>query len=399
MLYQTNHEFLSYIRDNTKDTEDGGQTFEVEAIPVPFTFRLQNGTTKEIVLNLPENFGDRISKGEPDWTKVSKWVQEVMIYGVAPSQRGTLHGSIAALLMGLNQNNEYAHHYFRVATLIKVKQDAKEDKAIFCEYLALKNIFEGNIGAAIIFLQQMKTYLTEMMDHVGLGDDLSQKVVTTNVKMDGSEESVEHDMNEDKYITVCNYLRDKNQWAENMITKFTVGAFEGVNGLCHYDRQHYLHSAMLIIYNKMVSMALNGVEKEGMEKINGLAHLKEEWGSIPLGQEADWKDALMAICASGVDEFLYQCIDDLMDAHNCANYKEMRKDLKENRSWDNYLPFGSNFFTTPRDPRMLQVNKAFTSQCEFRSQVCNHINDIKRSFIWDTYPNENKDDIEVITVE
>lgn len=396
MLYKTNHEFLTYIRDNTKETEDGGTTFEVEAIPVPMTVRFGNGTSKELVLNLPENFGDRISKTEPDWYKVSKWVQDVMTYGVAPSQRGTLHGSLAALLMGLNQNNEYAHHYFRVATLINVKEDAKEDKAIFCEYLALKNIFEGNIGAAIVFLQQIKTYLTEMMDHVGLGDNLSQKVVTTNVKMDGSEESTEHDMNEDKYITVCNYLRDKNKWAESMITKFTVGAFEGVNGLCHYDRQHYLHSAMLIIYNKMVSMGLSGVEKNG-EQVAGLAKLKETWGSQE-GQEADWDHALMGIIASGVDEFLYENIDALMTPDNCANYKEMREDLKENRSWDNYLPFGSNFFTTPRDPRMLQVNKAFTSQAEFRSQVCNHINDIKRSFIWDTYPSENKDDIEVMSV-
>jgi hypothetical protein len=395
MLYKTNHEFLTYIAENTKHTEDGGTTFEVEAIQVPMVLRTKGGEVREIVLNLPENFGDRVSKIEPDWTKVSKWVQDMLLYGVASSQRGTLHGSLSALLMGLKANYEYMTHYMRVATLVKVKEDAKEDKAIFCEYLALKNIFEGNIDAAIVFLQQIKTYLTEMMDQVGLGDDLSQKVVTTNVRADGTENSVEQDMNEDKYLKIVNYLRDKNEWAENMIRKFTVGSFEGVNGLCFYDRQHYLHSAMLIIYNKMVDMGLKGVERVGLDKA-GLAAVKEKWGERE-GEKADWESALVGIVANGVDEMLYENIDDLMMPDNCADYKAMREELKEGRFWDNYLPFGSNFFKEPADPNVLKINQSFESQAEFRSQVCNHINDIKRTMLWDLYP-ENKEDIEVMSV-
>jgi len=81
-----------------------------------------------------------------------------------------------------------------------------------------------------------------------------------------------------------------------------------------------------------------------------------------------------------------------------VNYKDMREELKEGRFWDNYLPFGSNFFKTPADPNVLKINQSFDSQAEFRSQVCNHINDIKRTMLWDLYPDQKNEDIEVMSV-
>jgi len=400
MLYKTNHEFLAHIKDLTVVSDDlSGTQFTCDAIQITIPLKdKDHPTAVETTINIPCNFGDSISKVPADFAKVRNWIQDMITYGSAPTLRGTTKGAVISLLMGLNSNNEMMENFFRVKNIMDLKEDAKDDRAIFCEYLALKNIHEGNIDAAKVFFNQMKEALVDMMEAMGLGDQ-GNKIVTTSINPDGSEESKEEVIGSGQYLKIMNYMRDKNRYCDYMLKKFDSGFFNGTHGLCYYDRQHYMHSALLIFYNKMIDGVMTGVGEVGWEGA-GLAKIKAQWEEEHK-DETDahsWNQAFQGITASGIEDLLYENLDAYLTRDNCNHPEDMIKEVRDERLWDNYLPFGSNFYKEQKGMFSL-VNQSFETQAKFRSQVGKEINSIKRTLMWDVYDKMNAEDVEVMRIQ
>ena len=383
-LIKTSHEFATMLKDIT-DHRYCKDQFTLSS----GCFELPLGDLK---LQVPHNFGDRLTTKvvDEDFThSLIVWLNETLLGTSAGDLNDTIQGLVMSCLMALESNWVQMQDYFKMKAMMEAKPDAKADRAIFCEFMVNKNIAHGNFKMAEFFIKEMKKALEDAMFKVfemGANDDLDKQTIvreTVTANDDGdfkSKVTKEESLGSGPYNEIMMYLKSKTELADELQERLDGGWMLGADGLCYYDRMHYIHSVMLIAYAKWNTTIMDGVK--GDTKMYD--RLKESWLKTSHATDVKFEDAYPGVMASLLEDGIYEMVPQFVTGDNSKNAKQFQDYITKDKKWDKFLPVGCDMFSG-RESTALNFQMTWTDHSNFRTMMVHALNDIKWDCPWSSY--------------
>jgi len=347
----------------------------------------------DLILQVPHNFGDRLTTKvvDEDFThSLTVWLNETLSTASVGTDLGdTIPGLVMSCCMALESNWVQMQDYFKMKALMEAKPDAKADRSIFCEFMVLKNIAHGNFKMAEFFIKEMKKGLEQAMLKVfesGSDGDLDKQTIvreTLGVDDDGefkSKVTKEESLGSGPYNEIMMYLKSKTEYADDLHNRLNNGWMLGADGLCYYDRMHYLHSVMLIAYAKWNTTIMDGVSDD-TKMYNSL---KESWKKTRNATDVEFEEAYPGITATLLEEGIYEMVPRFVNVNNSNNAKEFQDYIIKDKKWDKFLPIGCDMFCG-RESTTLNFQMTWTDHSNFRTMMVNALNDINWDCPWSSY--------------